>query len=744
MSTLEKGNAQYNGATIECAHFNITQNNTTFRLNGVFGSGSEIDGDYAWQMVAKSSSPSTVKVQIGGQQFEFAVMTEFQKFTHVFEGVRVTATPYVDIVFQTGDFWLYHTQLEHGNVVTDWHPHIDDNYDKSVDMFDNAVQLIESTATSIRQTQQDIILRAEKIISDEDLSNIESTMYANLKLYADGIKMEVEDTISGDGTPGSGYLSRSEFEQTAQGFLTTATTQTNGNTLVSIINQSSDKIKMQALNIDLSGYVTFTNLSTAGQTTINGGNITTGTLTADNIGAGTLSSNVIYSGSISADQINTGTLWSRAIINKDEDNNIVFSVSPQGSVVAKDISITGGSVVLSGRGSSENNAPNYINLSYTIDTTHQFDYDKLYSAFVSATRIQSTCNSKSITQDYDKYIQLSGDCLTAGYTRKEHQTGQINGACYQTFDSGGIQITDASQNNILYAKTTPHTNAGTSIVFGYASSSEYGHGHSKFLGRAYFAGADTIYVDASTTLAQYISTAMNNSSGGQDNNFTDAYKSYLTALASTSSTSGVSRINLGSSDTIYVGQSTLTSILSGKMNSSGSSGTVTFSGATTLSGSVNYGYKSSNNVVRSSGSVIDISSSIISDLNSVNGVSISSVQNSIKSYAYYYTMGNMCYVTFYLYFQEVPSDGVACNITIDSSGTSYKNFPIPIKIFDASAGSYGNYGMFNAPLGVKNGTSTISNGFVGIYQQSTSKAVMQFRISAYAGAYAGTLMYPFI
>lgn len=62
----------------------------------------------------------------------------------------------------------------------------------------------------------------------------------------------------------------------------------NGNNLVSMINKSASKINMSALNINLSGYITATNLATAGSTTINGANITTGTLTADKISGGTL------------------------------------------------------------------------------------------------------------------------------------------------------------------------------------------------------------------------------------------------------------------------------------------------------------------------------------------------------------------------------------------------------------------------------------------------------------------------
>ena len=61
------------------------------------------------------------------------------------------------------------------------------------------------------------------------------------------------------------------------------------NEIISRINQSPEAITIQASRVDLTGYVTFTNLSTPGQTTIDGGNLTTGTISADRIAAGSLS-----------------------------------------------------------------------------------------------------------------------------------------------------------------------------------------------------------------------------------------------------------------------------------------------------------------------------------------------------------------------------------------------------------------------------------------------------------------------
>lgn len=53
--------------------------------------------------------------------------------------------------------------------------------------------------------------------------------------------------------------------------------------VISAINQTAESIKINADKVNLTGYVTMTNLSTSGQTTINGANIKTGTISADRI-----------------------------------------------------------------------------------------------------------------------------------------------------------------------------------------------------------------------------------------------------------------------------------------------------------------------------------------------------------------------------------------------------------------------------------------------------------------------------
>ncbi len=65
------------------------------------------------------------------------------------------------------------------------------------------------------------------------------------------------------------------------------------NEIISKINQSPEQITIQANKVNLTGYVTFTNLSTPGQTTIDGGNIVTETVTANKLDAADINASKI-------------------------------------------------------------------------------------------------------------------------------------------------------------------------------------------------------------------------------------------------------------------------------------------------------------------------------------------------------------------------------------------------------------------------------------------------------------------
>lgn len=133
---------------------------------------------------------------------------------------------------------------------------------------------------------------------NNSLSTLESKLTQTAEVFSTQLT-QYQQSVNGQMS-----TMQSSITQNAQAIATkVSSTDYNGNTLVSMINQSAAKISMSALNLDLSGYVTFTSLSTPGQTTIDGRNLKTGTVIADTIKAG-----YIYTGSISADQIIGGTI----------------------------------------------------------------------------------------------------------------------------------------------------------------------------------------------------------------------------------------------------------------------------------------------------------------------------------------------------------------------------------------------------------------------------------------------------
>ena len=83
--------------------------------------------------------------------------------------------------------------------------------------------------------------------------------------------------------------------------------------VISEINQSAEQITISASKINLSGYVTFTNLSTSGETSINGGNIQTGTITATQIAASTITGAKIAAQTIEAGNIKSDTITATQI-----------------------------------------------------------------------------------------------------------------------------------------------------------------------------------------------------------------------------------------------------------------------------------------------------------------------------------------------------------------------------------------------------------------------------------------------
>lgn len=86
----------------------------------------------------------------------------------------------------------------------------------------------------------------------------------------------------------------------------TVSKKVDGSKVISAINQSAETIKIQAKRLDLTGYATFYALGTAGQTVINGANISTGNINCDRLNGGTIRGQNIVGGTMKGTFVSGG------------------------------------------------------------------------------------------------------------------------------------------------------------------------------------------------------------------------------------------------------------------------------------------------------------------------------------------------------------------------------------------------------------------------------------------------------
>ena len=195
-------------------------------------------------------------------------------------------------------------------------------YTVQIEVGDYVPNLLASTVTQLDRIRQELRavdgeLRSTIETVEGDMSELQQTVSGfDLRISnAEGAVSELSLTVGGFNTritDAEGSIS------TLSQSLTSITTRVeNAEGSISTVSQTADKINWliasgtsaanftmtdRAVNlvadrIDLSGYVTITSLKTAGSTTINGSNITTGTISADRIDASTLKVSRMYAGS---------------------------------------------------------------------------------------------------------------------------------------------------------------------------------------------------------------------------------------------------------------------------------------------------------------------------------------------------------------------------------------------------------------------------------------------------------------
>lgn len=240
------------------------------------------------------------------------------------------------VSIQYNPFYRYTVRVEVGNYVPNLMASSATQLDRIRQEFRAADGRLESTIESVdgelsqlTQTVSGFDLRiatAEGAVSelsltvggfDTRIADAEGAVSV-LSQTVSGFDTRIEDAEGSVSALSQSLTSITTRIETAEGNISTVTqTADKINWLIASGTSSSNftmtdrAIKLVADTIDLSGYVTISALGTAGKTTINGSNITTGTIHADRIDTSTLKVKTIYStsGKVSLTEYSSNNMY---------------------------------------------------------------------------------------------------------------------------------------------------------------------------------------------------------------------------------------------------------------------------------------------------------------------------------------------------------------------------------------------------------------------------------------------------
>ena len=170
-------------------------------------------------------------------------------------------------------------------------------------------------------------------------------MKSSITQTAQSIELSVNQKLEGYSTTEE---MNSAIKVSADNITSTVSQKVGKTEISSTINQTAQGVKISAEKLDLSGLVTISNLQTAGKTTINGSNITTGTIDASKVNVTNLNASNIKSGTITGRAISGGTIKGTQITN---GNN--FKVDANGNMTCNNATmsnatINGGTITING------------------------------------------------------------------------------------------------------------------------------------------------------------------------------------------------------------------------------------------------------------------------------------------------------------------------------------------------------------------------------------------------------------
>lgn len=367
--------------------------------------------------------------------------------------------------------------------------------EQTVDSITTRVEVAEGTAneakTMASEAKQTANSFSTKITEVEETANNAKTTASEAKQTANSFSTkitEVENTANGAATTAS------EAKQTTNSFSTRITTA-EGN--ISSLTQTAGKIdwliksgssssnftltdrtiSLVSSNIDLSGYVTINSLKSGGTTTIDGGRITTGTISADRIDLTSLKVRNIYNddnnliltsasgymyigGDTSAKR--TNYIWFRTgsiLFSTIGDSSLTFNLTN------KYIS-TDGTWKL-GLSTSQGFKEAYITKLYLGGGGGYITMDASKNFYINDTKISGSSNAISKISSGLNYVELSGTTFkpqTSSYSLGASSTYWGTAYITKLYLSSSCYITAGSSSSIKVGTTTISGSSGSSTT----------------------------------------------------------------------------------------------------------------------------------------------------------------------------------------------------------------------------------------------------------------------------------------
>ncbi len=160
----------------------------------------------------------------------------------------------------------------------------------------------EEMNASINMKANEITSTVNEKFEDYDTS---SEVSSKIEQKANSITSTVSSTYA---TKNELTTAKSEIKQTTDSITSTVSTKVGKTEVSSTINQTAQGVKINAEKLDLTGLVTVSDIQTSGKTTINGSNITTGTIDASKANITNINASNITSGTITGRNITGGTI----------------------------------------------------------------------------------------------------------------------------------------------------------------------------------------------------------------------------------------------------------------------------------------------------------------------------------------------------------------------------------------------------------------------------------------------------